>query len=319
MTISGYTFVRNAVKLAYPLRESILSILDLVDEYVIAWCPGDTDDDTLAVIQSLDSPKIKLVEAAWEPEKYRQNTLYAYLSDLAKEHCRGDWLFYLQVDEVVHEKYLSLIAQACQHYLKRPQIEGLLFNYRHFWGDYEHCFNHHGWYPREIRIIRNLPQIHSWRDAQSFRYYRDFEPSTAAYLQKAGTRKLRVALLPAEIYHYGWVRPPHIMSDKQNRMSRTSSGHNKDIYAAQFDYGPLNRVPHFKGTHPAVMQARLAAFNWRDQLQYSGHPDPGRPPHKHEKLKYRLRSWLELNLLGGRELGGFRNYQLVEKYRPAAH
>ncbi len=316
MIISGYTFVRNAVKLAYPLQESILSILDLVDEYVVAWCPGDADDNTLEVLQNLNHPKIKLIEAAWEPEKFRHNTLYAYLSDVAKSHCRGDWLFYLQTDEVVHEKYLPVIRQACRHYAHRPDIEGLLFHYRHFWGDYNHCFTHHGWYPREIRIIRNLPQIHSWRDAQSFRYYDRFTPSTADYLRKDGTRKLNVALLPAEIYHYGWVRPPHVMSDKQNRMSRTSSGTDRDIYTGRFDYGPLNRVPRFAGTHPAVMHKRLAAFNWGEALQYEGRPHSGRPLHKHERLKYRLRTWLELNLLNGREIGGFRNYRLAEKFTP---
>ncbi len=110
MTISGYTFVRNAVKLAYPLKESILSILELVDEFVIVYIEGD--DDTLEVIESIKSDKIKIINGQWEPEKYTKNSLYSYLSDLAKKECKGDWLFYLQVDEVVHEKDLSVIKNA---------------------------------------------------------------------------------------------------------------------------------------------------------------------------------------------------------------
>jgi hypothetical protein len=314
MTISGYTFVRNAIKLAYPLKESILSILDIVDEFVIAYCPGDEDDSTLAVIESINSEKIKVISAAWEPEKFKQNTLYSYLSDIAKNECTGDWLFYLQVDEIVHEKYLSLIGNACEHYLGNQNIEGLLFYYRHFWGDYDHCFTHHGWYPREIRIIKNIPEIHSWRDAQSFRFYNHFESSTKYYQTKEGTRKLNVALIPAEIYHYGWVRPPQTMSDKHNRMSKTFRNNTLDIYSEDFDFGPLNNVPVFQGTAPKVMAERIHSMDWQDRLTYSGNRNLNRIPHRHEVLKYRIRSWIEVNLLGGREIGGFKNYTIIEKY-----
>jgi len=314
MTISGYTFVRNAIKLAYPLKESILSILDIVDEYVIAYCPGDDDDNTLEVIKSIKSDKIKLVPAAWEPEKFTHNTLYSYLSDLAKNNCQGDWLFYLQVDEVVHEQYLATIKHACEYYLHNTSIEGFLFSYKHFWGDYDHCFTHHGWYPREIRMIRNLPEIHSWRDAQSFRFYDHFEATTQYYRTKEGTRKLKVALIPAEIYHYGWVRPPKTMSDKQNRMHKTWNQSLSDKYQTGFDYGVLNRIPVFKGSNPKVMVERIQALSWKDKLQYSGKRNPVRAPHKHEKLKYRVRSWVELKILGGREIGGFRNYKLIERH-----
>ncbi len=315
MTISGYTFVRNAIKLGYPLKESILSILDLVDEFVIAYIEGDEDDSTLAVIQSINSDKIKIVRAKWEPEKYSKNTLYSYLSDVAKNECKGDWLFYLQVDEVVHEKYLPIIKKACNHYLLNASIEGFLFNYRHFWGDYNHCFTHHGWYPCEVRIIRNLPQIHSWRDAQSFRYYKNFEPTTDFYLTKQGARKLNVATIPAYIYHYGWVRPPYTMATKQDRMAKTWEGKKVDSIIKEFDYGPLNKVPVFKGTQPKIMSDKISKIDWGSKLQYTGKPDANRDLRKHEKLKYRVKSWIELNLIGGREIGGFKNYNIVAKFK----
>ncbi len=315
MLISGYTFVRNATKLAYPLKESILSILDLVDEFVIAYIKGDEDDNTLQVIKSINSTKIKIIDAKWEPERFKQNTLYAYLSDVAKKECTGDWLFYLQVDEVVHEKYLPTIKNACKHFLNNPKVEGLLFNYRHFWGDYSHCFTHHGWYPKEIRIIRNLPEIHSWRDAQSFRFYSQFEPTTTFYQSKKVARKLNVALITAEIYHYGWVRPPYTMSTKQDRMVKTWNGTKTETEIVDFDYGPLNKVPKFTKTHPVVMQEKIAKINWSKELQYSGKALKGRSLYKHEKLKYRIRTWIELNLLGGREIGGFKNYKIVAKFK----
>ncbi len=314
MLVSGYTFVRNAVKLDYPVRQSIQSILPLVDEFVIAYVPGDADDTTLELILAIGSPKIKIVEAQWQPEKYPQNTLYAYLSDVAKNACSGQWLFYLQADEVVHEQDLEGIKQACLFYQDNPGIEGLLFKYRHFWGDYNHCFTHHGWYPNEIRIIRNLPTIHSWRDAQSFRVYDTFEATAQFYRNKQGTRKLRVASLPFYIYHYGWVRPPKIMATKQTGMIQSWRPQEKVQALTDIDYGPLNRVPLFKGTHPKVMHQRIANFDWADKLQYKGHPNPGRQRYKHDRLKYRLKSWVELNLLNGFEIGGFKNYQIVDRF-----
>jgi len=315
MTISGYTFVRNAVKLAYPLKESILSIIDLVDEFVIAYCPGDEDDTTLELLNSIGSSKISIIPAAWEPEKYKQNTLYSYLSDVAKDACTGDWLFYLQVDEVVHEKYINVIKAACQAYAADANVEGLLFNYRHFWADYDHCFTHHGWYPKEIRVIRNLPKIHSWRDAQSFRLYNNFKPTTEFYQTKDGARKLNVALIPAEIFHYGWVRHPATMSGKQQSMAKTWNPETKVVEVVDYDYGPLNIVPEFNGTHPFVMKERIMAHSWKSELDYTGPRNPDRVLHQHERLKYRVRTWLEINLLRGAEIGGFKNYNIVEKYR----
>jgi hypothetical protein len=314
--ISGFTFVRNAITLDFPLKESVLSILPLVDEYVIAYSPGNTDDGTLDLIKSIGSEKIKVVEAKWEPEKFYRNTLYAHLTDIAKANCSGDWLFYLQGDEAVHESSLSVIKKACLEYLVKDEIEGLLFEYRHFWGDYAHCFTHHGWYPREIRIIRNKPEIHSWRDAQSFRIIYNFKSTAEDYLKKTDTRKLRVVAIPVYIYHYGWVRNPTKMREKQNRMIDTFNPKMDKIQEHAIDYGPLNNVPKFKGQHPKVMTERIKRLNWQDSLQKAGKPNPNRPKYKHEKIKYRLRTWLEINLLGGNEIGGFKNYTLVEKWRP---
>ena len=315
MTISGYSFIRNATKLAFPLKESVLSILDLVDEFIISYSPGDDDDNTLELIESIGSNKIRVIHADWEPERFKQNTLYSHLSDFAKSNCSGDWLFYLQADEVIHEKYLDVIKNACQHYLGNDKVDALLFNYKHFWGDYDHCFTHHGWYPKEIRIIRNNPAIHSWRDAQSFRLIDDFKSNTESYQKKDGTHKLKVAVIPAFIYHYGWVRSPIKMRTKQNRMGETWDPKRPVAIEKSIDYGPLSKVPLFTGSHPKAMQERISNMNWQDSLQYIGEVNPNRLKHKHEKLKYRIRSWIEINLLRGREIGGFKNYKIIDRYR----
>ena len=53
MKISGFTFVRNATKLYLPVRESIISVLPLVDEFIIALGDCAHDDKTLEEIKKL--------------------------------------------------------------------------------------------------------------------------------------------------------------------------------------------------------------------------------------------------------------------------
>ncbi|HOL34140.1 MAG TPA: hypothetical protein PK015_06450 [Candidatus Syntrophosphaera thermopropionivorans] len=312
MKISGFSFVRNGIKLYYPVVESIKSILPICDEFVIAVGQGDEDDTTRESIASLNDPKIKIIDTIWEEKYFKKGIINAYQTDIAKEACTGDWLFYLQADEVVHERYLPVIQKRCEELLDREEVEGLLFRYKHFWGDYQHYQKAHGWYPYEIRIIRNLPQIHSYQSAQSFRWFDYYEGPR----QEKGTRKLKVAKVDAEIYHYGWVRPPHLMQNKCKALNSVHWGKAKaeNFYQQApeyFDYGPLDRLAVFTGTHPTVMEDKIKAMDWQDKLQYSGKPNPFREPHKHERFDNKVLSWIEQNLNGGEQIGTFRNYHLL--------
>jgi hypothetical protein len=313
MKISGFSFVRNGMKLYYPVIESIKSILPICHEFVVAVGEGDEDDDTRESIVAINNPKIQILDTKWDPNYFKEGVINALQTDVAKQACTGDWLFYLQADEVVHEKYLPVIRSRCEELLMDEEVEGLLFRYKHFWGDYFHYHNGHGWYENEIRIIRNRPYIHSWQSAQSFRRYDYFDNPR----QPVGHHRLKVAKVDAEIYHYGWVRPPHLMQNKRQALDSVHWGPRKaaDYFKdapKEFDYGPLNLLAEFKGTHPVVMQERVKAINWQDKLQYSGNPNPNREKHKHERLKYRIISFIEKHLNGGRQIGGFRNYILLK-------
>ena len=192
-------------------------------------------------------------------------------------------------------------------------MEGLLFNYKHFWGDYSHYIVSHAWYSKEIRIIRNDPDIHSWRDAQSFRRIPEFDGYS--YFQKENTYKLKVAEVDAVVYHYGWVRPPDLMqkktsvlSNRHDRETKRLSTISKDEPDA-FDYGNLSKLWLFKETHPEVMKDFIKKFNWQHQL----YPQNKKVrKHKQDKLKYRLLSFIEQNILGGKQIAGLKNYNLVK-------
>ncbi len=314
MKISGFSMAKNANKLYYPIKQSIESILPIVDEFVVAVGDCNPDDRTRALIQEIDSDKIKIIDTVWDYDKYPRGMEHAHQSDLAKEACTGDWLIYLQADEVIHEKYLPVIQKRCEELLHDKEVEGLLFKYLHFWGDYWHYHYSHKWYKHEIRVIRNDPDIHSWESAQSFRRIPNFDG--IHYRQQEGTCKLKVAPVDAYIFHYGWVRPPGLMVNKMKALHTNHWGKKaaeEMMKNLNFDYGPLNHLKKYKGTHPKVMKEWISKFHWEEALQYKGKPSKFRKKHSHEKMKYRLLSWFENTLLGGYSLGAFRNYKLVKR------
>ncbi len=321
MKISGFTMAKNTSKLYYPIKEAILSILPIVDEFVVALGDCDEDDETGKEINSIGSEKIKIVHTKWDIKKYDRGTENAHQTDIAKSNCSGDWLFYLQADEVVHEKYMDLIQSACEKYVNDPAVEGFLFKYLHFWGDFNHYQYSHSWYKNEIRIVRNNPEIHSWESAQSFRRIPDFDAKD--YRQHIGTHKLKVVKLPAYIYHYGWVRPPELMQKKIKSLDTIHKGIEGANKISRnrpkvFNYGPLGKASKFTETNPSVMNDWIKKFNWADKLNYSKKETIlNRQIMDHDKLKYKIVSFLEQKVFNDIEIGGFKNYRLLKgkKYR----
>jgi len=300
MKISGFSFARNAQKLYYPVAESIKSILPICDEFIIAIGKGDEDDRTREEVEEIGDKRVKIIDTEWTDREKLKGAIHAQQTDIALQACTGDWCFYVQADEVVHERDLPTIKNRCEQLLDDTRVEGLLFNYKHFWGDYRHYHINHAWYPREIRIVRNGIGVRSYQTAQSFRI---------------ADRKLQVARVNADIFHYGFVRPPRLMSAKQKEFGTTHRGRQwaKENYAngvIPFDYGSLEHLAVYDDPPPTVMKEWIKRFDWAEQLQYSG---PKRIIHKHDRFKYRLLTWIEQHLLGGELLFGFKNYKQILK------
>ena len=292
--------VRHAEKYYFPLRESLASALPLVDEFVLALGRGEPGEQTEAWVSAIEDPKLRVFMRDWDEAKFRDSLIFKEETDFAMQQCQGVWGLYLQADEVLHEGDYERIRQACERYREDLEVEGLLFDYHHFWGDYEHELRSHAWYRQEIRLVRLGVGVESYKDAQSFR---------------CQGRRLKVGHSGAKIYHYGWVRPPALMQRKKRAHDAMHQGEAKaeELYKdrqGDFDYGPMGRIPRFKGSHPAVMKARMAELSWRETLNPAKR-GPARHYIKHERLKYRFLSWIENNLLGGRTLFGFKNWQRI--------
>ena len=253
MKVSGFTFIRNAIKFDYPIIEAIQSILPLCDEVVVA--VGNSEDETLDLIRSIDPVKIKIIETIWDDSLREGGKVLAIETDKAFHAISKDsnWAFYIQGDEVMHEKYHKNIREAMLKCLDDPSIDGLLFRYQHFYGSYDYVGSSPSWYRNEIRIIRNDKTIFSYRDAQGFR--------------KQPNEKLNVAAIDAEVFHYGWVKDPRAMQRKQETFNKL--WHDDEwveqnvIKSDEFNYEEhISELKKFQGTHPEVMIQRINKKNW---------------------------------------------------------
>lgn len=290
MKISGFIIIRNAVINDYPVTEAIRSVLPLVDEMIVSI--GDCEDDTLGLIQSIESDKIRIVHSVWDPALRKGGEVLAVETDKAFAHIspNADWAFYIQADEVVHEKYYPVILEAAKKYKDQKEVEGLLFKYTHFYGTYDYVGDSRRWYNREIRIIRNDKNIHSYKDAQGFR--------------KDG-RKLFVQPIDAHIYHYGWVKSPKQMMQKQKNLGkfwRTDEEWQQLLASSDFwDFNnEFDSLEKFTGTHPAVMHERINNQNWKIELDISK---------KHFSFKERLLYYIEKTT--GKRLFDYKNYKIL--------
>ncbi len=251
MKVSGFSFIRNAIKFDFPILEAIQSVLPLCDEFVIA--VGNSDDKTLELIQSIQDPKIKIIETVWDDTMRKGGRVLALETDKAfKEISKdSDWAFYIQGDEVIHEKDFDIIHDSMLKWKDDEKVEGLLFNYLHFYGSYDFVGDSRRWYRKEIRIIKNDPAIKSYKDAQGFR---------------KNNQKLRVKAIDACIYHYGWVKPPEVQKEKvkSSRSLYRSETENAKRFPSsdEFDYSDIDSLKHFKGKHPKLIQERIDRVNW---------------------------------------------------------
>ncbi|MNJ93047.1 hypothetical protein D3C87_107260 [compost metagenome] len=292
MKVAGFTFIRNAVKNDYTIVEAITSILPICDEFVVAH--GNSDDDTLALLKSINSDKIRIIQTTWDDSLREGGRTFALETDKAFSAISKDvdWAFYIQGDECVHEKYLPTIKKEMELCLENKKIEGLLFNYKHFYGSYDFVAHSRRWYRREVRIIRNLPGMHSYKDAQGFRY---------------NDKKIKVKHIDAYIYHYGWVKPPEGLTNKVrnfNKFYTTNDEWIEETYPefAEFDYKNADELYHFKETHPKTFLPRVEKSNWKFNF------DPTKAKNK-LPMRRKILAWIEQKT--GLRLFEYKNYQKI--------
>lgn len=243
MKVSGFTFLRNGQKLGYPFVASIRSILPIVDEFVIAL--GPCDDDTEKMLREIGDAKIRIIHTRWNenirPDYSVKGFVYGQQKSIALFNCTGDWAFYLEADEVLHENDLPKIRAAMEKSLNDERVEALAFDYLHFYGNKNTVAWSPGWYRSEVRIIRNTIPV--WSSESLF---------FNVIVGHKETRYPRAAHTGATIFHYGWVR-----SEAQiNLKSESVLKYWEDRAKTAVKYGNIDQaaLKLFTGTHPEVIQ-----------------------------------------------------------------
>ena len=284
--ISGFTIVRNAIKLDFPVEASIRSILPICDEVVVN--VGRSEDATLELVRSIDSPKIRIVETDWDMT--RRNTVLGHETLRAMRACAHPWGIYIQADEVLHERGAAALQEAIRRHDGDPRVEGLLVRYRHFYGGFDTVATHRRWYRREVRAVRLDPalDIRPYQGAQGFRVGPEH-------------RKIRARLTDAEMFHYGWARPAQALREKRELGKTMYPWRDASEQLPLLEWIP--GMQPFRDTHPAV------AREWIEARRVD--PDRLIAPRKFRLrfLRYYVSGWIERAT--GVRVFEFRNYTMV--------
>ena len=217
-------------------------MLPIVDEFVVAL--GPCEDETEGVLREIGDPKIRILPTQWN-ERIRSDYsvkgyVYGQQKSLALFNCTGDWAFYLEADELVHEAELPKIRAAMERHLEDPRVEALAFDYLHFYGNANTYAWSPRWYRTEARILRNT--IPAWGPEGLF--------FVVLETHKRG-RYPRAAHSGATIYHYGWVKSLSQRAAKRENNARYWGVPRQFETSAEID--PQVLKP-FAGTHPKAIQ-----------------------------------------------------------------
>lgn len=238
MKVSAFTFIKNGQVLGYPFLQSIMSVLPIVDEFVIN--VGESEDDTIALIESISSSKIRIIYSKWNDSMKDRGFVYGQQKMIAQYNCTGDWAFYVEGDEVYHENELEKITESMKINLNDQNVEALVFDFFHFYGNSNSYINSPGWYRSEARIIRNS--------------VRSYAPDGLFWLvldsNKVG-RYPKARHTGANCYHYGWVRSEEQMNLKSKKVKKYWGEDYEKIDYSQMDQ---SIIEEFKGTHPEIIK-----------------------------------------------------------------
>ena len=286
--LSGFTLVRNAVKLDFPIVPAIESILEVCDEVVVN--VGKSEDETRDLVASIRDPRVRILDTEWDFTK--KNIMLSIETQRAMDACRGSWGIYIQADEVLHELGAQILKQKIAEWDKDERVEGLLVRYLHFYGALDRVATSRRWYRREVRCIRLGRDIHPYQGAQGFRV-------------GPKDRKIRARPTDAVMFHYGWARPARAIKEKLE-VSKTIYPWSAERSEREQERGYLEWTPllrHFTGAHPVAARAWIAERS-HDPERIIG------PAHfKPEHLRFYVSDWIER--LTGARVFEFRNYEVV--------
>lgn len=292
MKISGFTYVRNGFEYQYPFIASIKSLLPIVEELIVV--VGNSSDGTRKAIEELEEEKIRIVDSIWDNSLRSGGKLFAEQSNIGVRNATGDWLIHLQADEVLMEDSRNKILQCIQDADSNENIDGILFPFLHFWGDYNHIRNTRRTHRFEVRAFKNNRNILSFRDSQGFRKYG----------KKRNGEKLKVIKTKSVVFHYSYSRNPRIMKKKANYFKRfwhSDAWIKRETNQDLFDFNLVDKLNVYNGSHPKYMKEIINNKDW--EFNYN-------PSKSNMKFKDRILNAIEK--MTKYRLFEYKNYILIK-------
>jgi hypothetical protein len=277
MKVSAFTFIKNGQILGYPFIQSIQSILPIVDEFVIN--VGESEDDTLKLISLVNNSKVRIIKSKWSEKMKDRGYVYGQQKMIAQFNCTGDWLFYIEGDELYHENDLDKIQNSMKLHLNNLNVEALVFDFYHFYGNANSYLESPGWYRSEARIIKGS--------------IRSYAPDGLFWLILEENKTGRYPLakkVGVHCYHYGWVRTEAQMNLKSQKVQKYWGK-----TANKIDYSQIDQsiIKEFIGEHPSVI------IDWLPKEKGLYLADPNYKLNSKEKkhlLKIKLEALLGVDL-----------------------
>ncbi len=282
-SLAGFTIVRNATILDFPLEPSLRSLLPVVDELVVN--VGASDDDTRRRVEAIADPKIRIVDSVWD--RALGPAMLAHETDRAMAACRAEWGIYIQADEVLAPGSAARLRDTVARAHADRRVEGVVVDYLHFYGGFDTVARSRKWYRREVRAVRLGVGVHSYRDAQGFRVGPD-------------NRRVVALRSDAVMLHYGWARPADALAAKRAEDGRIEPKRLASAKAPLVSWVP-GLVP-FRGQHPAEMERWIAD-------RRGSHADMAPFRFRGEYLRFAASAAIE-RVTGWRPFE-FRNYTLL--------
>lgn len=205
MKISGLTIVKNAISNGYLIAEVIDNLTAIADEIIV--CDGYSTDGTAEYLKQRSD--IILYQDHWHTSNNGKE--FANITNLGLSRCSGDYICYLQADEIIHENQID----ALKSLINSGIYNSIICNFHHI--RYDFGLELDGGYKHAIRVVKNVCGISSLFDGYDF------------------TGAIRPQMHSAiNIYHFGYVFLYNILNKMINHadwfyLSSNNYQHRKDI------------------------------------------------------------------------------------------
>jgi len=174
MRLSGNFIWRNTVSLGYPVLESFLSVVSLLDEAILCVDP-ESDSETLKLADALVEkfPIARRVDFIWPKNAPGNGARIGIASQFGLNQCTSEYVLNVQADELYPPQLSRAIKENWQESAKQGiecfsmKVLNLEHNMQQFQGGGDYNWQNGAGYNRAIKLFKKCPAIKFANDGWS--------------------------------------------------------------------------------------------------------------------------------------------------------